>query len=394
MNTGDFNPKVFYRKLDSLLVRIGNSADTKEVLSLVLEELVKFFGVDLAIISGSIYMLRFGSFRLVEGPVGDPEGTWPVSIFRNDPVFELLFEHKSYIFSDAATSPWGSNCVAVMVGENDQFMLVFRLGEDWQRETLQFSLNTIRSTVNYSRSTSRFDADIQEAYEIQRSLLPRSDPHFEGYDISGRFIPAERVGGDLYDFNLLEEGILSFAIGDASGHGLPAALLARDVVTGLRMGIENEMKISSVIRKLNSVIHKSQLSTRFVSLVYGELERNGTLVYINAGHPPPLLFSGGDVSRLDTGGTILGPLEETVFHRGFAFLDPGDLLLMFSDGIFEVTNSDNEMFGYERLTDVVRKNLGESSAVVIDRVFKSITAFRGSSVLSDDATLLVVKRIK
>ncbi|MBN2183875.1 MAG: PP2C family protein-serine/threonine phosphatase [Candidatus Krumholzibacteriota bacterium] len=394
MNTGDFHPKVFYRKLDSLLVRIGNSANTKDVLSLVLEELVKFFGVELGIKSGSIYKLRFGSFHLVEGPVGDPEGLWPVSIFKNDPVFGLLFEHKSYIFADSASSPWGINCVAVMVGENDQFMLVLMLDEGWQRESLQFTLNTIRSTVNYSRSTSRFNADIQEAYEIQKSLLPRNDPHFKGYDISGRFVPAERVGGDLYDFNILEEGVLSFAIGDASGHGLPAALLARDVVTGLRMGIENDMKISSVIRKLNAVIHKSQLSTRFVSLVYGELERNGTLVYINAGHPPPLHFRDGSVTQLDVGGTILGPLEETIFNRGFAFMDPGDLLVMFSDGIFEITNSDNDMYGTERLTDVVGQNKGESSAVIIDRVFKSITAFRGSSIFSDDATLLVIKRVE
>ena len=394
MNAGAFHPKVFYRKLDSLLVRIGNSANTKDVLSLVLEELVKFFGIDLGIKNGGIYKLRFGSFHLVEGPVGEPGGSWPASVFKNDPVFDLLLEHKSYIFTDAISSPWGNNCVGVMVGENDQFMMILQLDEGWQRETLQFSLNTIRSTVNYSRSTSRFNADIQEAYEIQKSLLPQSNPHFEGYDISGRFIPAERVGGDLYDFNILEEGVLSFAIGDASGHGLPAALLARDVVTGLRMGIENEMKISSVIRKLNSVIHKSRLSTRFVSLVYGELERNGTLVYINAGHPPPLHFSGDSVTKLDVGGTILGPLEETVFNRGFAFLDPGDHLVMFSDGIFEITNGDNDMYGYERLIDVVRQNRGESSAVIIDRVFKSITAFGRSNILLDDATLLVIKRIE
>jgi serine phosphatase RsbU (regulator of sigma subunit) len=131
------------------------------------------------------------------------------------------------------------------------------------------------------------------------------------------------VGGDLYDFNILDEEILSFAIGDASGHGLPAALLARDIVTGLRMGIENEMKISGVIRKLNRVIHQSRLSTKFVSLVFGELERNGTLVYINAGHPPPLHFKKDAMNRLDVGGTILGPLSDSVFKRGFAFMDPG-----------------------------------------------------------------------
>ncbi len=375
-------------------MRIGNSADTREVLTLVLEELVKFFGFELGIESGCIYKLRFGSFHLIEGPVGESEFDWPVSIFKNDPVFDLLFEHKSYIFSDSASSPWGINSVAVMVGENDQFMMVFRLNESWQRETLAFSLNTIRSTVNYSRSTSRFNSDIQEAYEIQRSLLPRSNPNYKGFDISGRSIPAERVGGDLYDFNVMHEGVLSIAIGDASGHGLPAALLARDVVTGLRMGIENETKISAVIRKLNSVIHKSQLSTKFVSLVYGELEHNGTLVYINAGHPPPIHFKKDSISTLDVGGTILGPLEETVFNRGFAFLDPGDIILMFTDGIIEITDIQNDMFGTDRLIEVVRANQNESSTVIIDRILKSIKDFGKSNILLDDATMIVIKRVE
>ena len=393
MSSSEFQPKAFYRKLDSLLIRISGGANTKDVLSLVLDELVRSFGIDLGIESGCIYKSRFGMFHLVEGPVGKSTSSWPDSIFRGDPVFALLLQHKSYIFSDTVDPPWGTDSVAVMVGEEDEYMMVFRLNLEWERETLQFSLNTIRSTLNYSRSTSRFSADIQEAYEIQKSLLPRSDPHFEGYDISGRFVPAERVGGDLYDFNILEEEILSFAIGDASGHGLPAALLARDVVTGLRMGIEKEMKISGVIRRLNSVIHQSRLSTRFISLVYGELEQNGTLVYINAGHPPPLHFKKDSVRLLNVGGTILGPLEETVFKRGFAFLDPGDILVMFSDGIFEVTSSDGDMFGTERLIELVLENRLEPAELIIDRIFEKIIDFGSGDRLLDDATLLIIRRI-
>src|SRR6516225_4397688 len=112
--------------------------------------------------------------------------------------------------------------------------------------------------------------------------------------------------------------MLGLAIGDASGHGLPAALLVRDVVTGLRMGLEKDLKISHVFGKLNRVIHKSNLSSRFVSVFYGELEK---------------------------GGTVIGPLPEIRFKRGVARLHPGDVLVMCTDGILERRGADGEFFG-------------------------------------------------
>jgi sigma-B regulation protein RsbU (phosphoserine phosphatase) len=303
-----FEPKAFYRKLDSLLVRIGKSAGMREVVTLVLGELVGSFGTDLRIGSGCVYELRKKSFHLVEGPVGDAADGWPRTISVGAGAIGLLERHKNYIFCDTEVPPWGNNSVAVLVGDEERYLIVFRLLEGWVRETLEFSLNTIRSTVNYSRYTKRLRADVQEAAEIQASLLPEIDPDFAGYDIAGRFLPAERVGGDLYDYHHLGGSTFGIAIGDASGHGLPAALLARDVVTGLRMGLEKEMKITGVFDRLNRVINMSRLSTRFVSLFYGELERDGTLVYINAGHPAPLLFKRDTLLKLDVGVTILGPL--------------------------------------------------------------------------------------
>ena len=128
-----------------------------------------------------------------------------------------------------------------------------------------------------------------EAAEIQQSLLVEEPPDFPGYDIACRSVPADEVGGDFYDFHDLAE-VLAVSIGDASGHGLPAALLVRDVVTGLRMGIERDMKIVHVFERLNQVIHRTRLSSRFVWVFYGELESDGNLVYVNAGHQPPMLF--------------------------------------------------------------------------------------------------------
>jgi hypothetical protein len=392
-NGSTFHPKTFYRKLDSLLTRIGGGAKTKEVVSLVLDELVGSFGADLGIRSGSLYRQHVGFFALVKGPVGESSGDWPATIYKDSEAIGFLAQHKNYIFADTIVPPWGNNSVAVLVGEDDDYLMVFRLGEGWVRETLEFSLNTIRSTVNYSRSTSRFRADLAEADEIQRSLLPKEDPRFEGYQIAGRSVPAETVGGDLFDFQYQADSVLGIAIGDASGHGLPAALLARDVVTGLRMGVEREMKISGVIHKLNRVINSSRLSTKFISLVCGELERNGTFVYVNAGHPPPLLVKETGTVRLNVGGTILGPIKDTVFNRGFAFVDPGDLLVFFTDGIIERVNPDGVPFGEEGLLDYIGKRKGDSARDIIDRLFDHLARFGSGAKWRDDATIIIVKRI-
>jgi len=107
------------------------------------------------------------------------------------------------------------------------------------------------------------------------------------------------------------------AVGDASGHGLPAALLVRDVVTGLRMGVEKEAKMAEAMEKLNRIIHRSTLSTRFVSLFYGAIESNGNFRYVNAGHPPPILVNGSRIKRLKATGTILGAVPEISLHRSF-----------------------------------------------------------------------------
>jgi sigma-B regulation protein RsbU (phosphoserine phosphatase) len=394
MESGVFQPKAFYRKLDALLTRIGEGASMKEMLSLVLDELVESVGGDLGIRGGCVYRLYGKSYRKTSQIRGAGAEIWPETIRNDDEAVELLSKHKNYIFVDTVEPPWGRNSVAVRIGENEEYLLAFSLKEGWIRETLEFSLNTIRSTLNFSSSTSRFSADLQEAYEIQRSLLPRIEPEFEGYEIAGRMEAAERVGGDLYDFSLLDEDVLSFAVGDASGHGLPAALLARDVVTGLRMGMEKEMKISGVLRKLNSVINRSRLSTRFVSLFYGELERGGTVVYVNAGHPPPILIKPDSVEKLKVGGTILGPLENTEFNRGFAFIDPGDLLVLFTDGVLEATSSDGEIYGEQRLREFVRSNISSPAFEIIRGLFKDIRRFAGSDRLQDDTTAVVIRRLQ
>ena len=206
------------------------------------------------------------------------------------------------------------------------------------------------------------------------------------------------MGGDFYDFHDLGESTLGLAIGDASGHGLPAALLVRDVVTGLRMGIEKELKVAHVFEKLNRVIHRSRLSSRFVSVFYAELERDGNLVYVNAGHQPPMLFfrepTPGKVSEIElsNGGTVIGPLPEARFRRGFARLQPGEVLLLLTDGILERRDKIGEFFGDDRVRAVVREQQAQSAETILSKLFDAALAWGDGRPWEDDATIVVVKR--
>jgi len=393
MEAKEFQPKAFYRKFDSLLAQIGK-ASAKDLNIMVLEELTQGFGADLKIRSGCLYRAKGGVYHKVKGPVGGQNDDWPVSFMKSNEAVLLLLQHKSYIFGDTSLPPWGGNSVAVVLGEESQFLMAFKLDLGWERELLELSLNAIRNTLNYIRSARRVGVVFQEAQEIQKSLLPKSDPFFEGYDIAGRSLAAEIVGGDLYDYHFYDKDVLGLAIGDASGHGLPAALLARDVLTGLRMGGEREFKISGLVTKLNRVINGSSLSSRFISLVYGELERNGTFVYVNAGHNPPLLLKKDEVQELNVGGTILGPIADMTFRRGFAFIDPGDTMVMFTDGTIEREDQKGEPFGKARLIEVARKNAHETAIRIVDELFKELYHFGGNEKWRDDATVIIVKRIK
>jgi len=392
MNGKEFQPKAFYRKFDSLLHQIGKGS-AKDLNILVLDQLAQSFGADLKIQSGCLYRLKGMTYEKVRGPVGNATEPWPASLSRQDASVLKLIENKSYIYNESPEPPWGKDSVAIVLGEENQFLMSFRLDPGWERELLELSFNSIRNTVNYMLSTRRLGAVFQEAYEIQKSLLPKHDPVFEGFDIAGRSIATELVGGDLYDYLLLDKRMIGIAIGDASGHGLPAALLVRDVLTGLRMGVERELKISGLFAKLNRVINASSLSSRFISLVYGELERNGTFVYVNAGHNPPLLINQSEVQELTVGGTILGPLADTTFTRGFAFMKPGDVMVLFSDGLIEREDANGEPFGKNRLIEFVRKESGGASSAIVERLFTHVYRFGGNEKWRDDATIVIVKRL-
>ncbi len=286
---------------------------------------------------------------------------------------------------------------AIEVGDQD-YILAFDIAPGRNRTGVLYSLGILRSAINMRLRQARLDDVLMEARRIQASIFPRRAPRFAGFDVFGRSQPMEIVGGDHFDFIELSDNFLGVAIADVSGHGLPAALLVRDVHIGLRMGLSKEFKITHTLERLNEIIHRSRLTSRFVSMFYCELEPRGTLTYVNAGHPPPIyVAANGEHCRLVEGGAVLGPLAEVRYQRGFATLQPRDLCVLFSDGILEApgqgSGADEEEFGVDRLIEVVREARNGSAESIVEAVFQATESYSGTDTLNDDRTVVVIKRV-
>ncbi len=241
----------------------------------------------------------------------------------------------------------------------------------------------------------RIQEEMRLATEIQKILLPKDYPHFEGYDIAGQSIPAKDVGGDYYDFIKVDESRLAICLGDVSGKGMPAALLMSNLQATLRgqtMMLESGPK--ECIGRSNQLIFRSTDLDKFATLFYGIIDnKSNHLIYTNAGHDIPFLLRGDrECSRLTTGGIVVGFVEKYSYDQDRVSFNTGDLLLLYSDGLTEAMNVDEEEFGEQRLYEVVQKNRDLSAAELIQVIMKNVFDFSSESTQMDDMTVVVVKR--
>ena len=260
------------------------------------------------------------------------------------------------------------------------------------RAELLSALNSMVYSIRQRLERGRLEDIFEQARAIQLSLLPPGRREFAGFDVFAASTPAQSVGGDLYDYYDAGPETLGIAVADASGHGLPAALQARDVATGLRMGVETDMKITRMVERLNRVIHQSGLSSRFISLFFGELERNGNLSYINAGHPPPLLLDARDVRELSVGGMLLGPDPGATYKLGFVHVDRGASLLAYSDGVIEREDAGGHIFGRERLGEWLRATAQMPAEDAVGDLLTRLAECGGRRPFEDDVTVMLVRR--
>jgi len=392
----------FYRDLEKLLTQIDQAQGFEEMLSDLLEKVIKSYAEYIGLESARLYRDE-GDAYVVLRSFG-AKGTQVVG-FRVDRGYEVLRQlppHQTRYFApdDPALNPELEKALGVrhfaafLVGPARDYIVAFGLSEDADVQEAMLILSTLRHAIDTRLRRSELEGQLQEAHSIQTSLFPGRSFTFDGYEIAGQSLPADQVGGDMLDYLPISANLLGLAVGDASGHGLPAALQARDVITGLRMGVEKDLKITAVCERLNRVIHRSGLTSRFVSLFFGELELNGNFVYVNAGHDPALLLRKGKRGQLlKSTGLVLGPVKDLEYRRGLVNIEPGDMLALYTDGIVERQGPDGE-YGLARLRSLLQSRLDEDRPVleILDEVFEDVRSFGQGQAWADDVTLMLVRR--
>jgi sigma-B regulation protein RsbU (phosphoserine phosphatase) len=242
--------------------------------------------------------------------------------------------------------------------------------------------------------TQRIDDQLEVAREVQSGLLPGAPPALAGYDIAAVALPTWAIGGDYYDYVPLEEGRLGLVVADVSGKGIPAALIMATVRAALRTEMRRHADLRAVAGQLNAAVLESGDASRFVTAVCGVLDpTSGRLTYVNCGHNPPLLLrASGGVESLQRGGPALGLFATAAFEVGEVDLEPGDRLVLYTDGVVEPTDGEDREFGTDRLAAAVRGAAGRPAAEALRCVIEATRAFGGRDDYDDDFTLVVVQR--
>jgi phosphoserine phosphatase RsbU/P len=240
------------------------------------------------------------------------------------------------------------------------------------------------------------DTELLIARDIQKHLLPMRLPEIVDYAAAAVNVPCESVSGDYYDLYQQDER-LCLAIGDVAGKGVAAALVMAGVRAALRTSlmIKTRLAPAELLQLVNQYVYDSAPHNRFMTFFYAELDlHNHCLHYVNAGHNPPILISRDrSCSYLNKCGVPLGVNRQTIYQAQELVLAPGDLLILYTDGITEAMNPEQQEFGEEELHRLALSCTEKTGAEIAEAVMQSVIRFRGSAEQSDDITLLVLKRL-
>lgn len=241
----------------------------------------------------------------------------------------------------------------------------------------------------------RVKEELRLAYEIQTNLLPQEAPILPDYDIAGRSVPAQTVGGDYFDFIELDSGCWALCVGDAVGKGLPAALLMANVQATLRGQARPDLGAGANLERANQLLCRAVRDGEFVTLFYGCLDaRAHRFSFANAGHNRPLWARAGtSVTVLEHGGLVLGAMEDQPYSEGTVDLASGDWLLIYSDGLIESMNAQNEQFGVESVKDILRAHHDDTASHLIDRLIAAVRLHGMGQPQTDDLTVVAVRRV-
>jgi sigma-B regulation protein RsbU (phosphoserine phosphatase) len=251
---------------------------------------------------------------------------------------------------------------------------------------------------NYVRG-KQLEQQTELARQVQTDLLPPPNLSFENLDFAAECVPAWQVGGDFYDVFTTPEGRIAIVLGDVSGKGLPASVVAGLLLGAIRSSPwpQGSAAHEAASAQLSELLRTRTAVERFASLFWCYYEPDSReLRYVNAGHLPPMVVGRNshgavEVRRLEDGGPVLGVLPDPVYRQGSAAITDGSLLVLYSDGVVEATNASDEQFGEERLRSILSQNADRPSAEIRDQILDQVQRFLGKQRAQDDLTLVVAR---
>jgi sigma-B regulation protein RsbU (phosphoserine phosphatase) len=408
------------RMLLDITKTISRSLDLEELLNLVMDTLGSLLPYDAA-----------GIYLIDQGPDNDSPYIFKSKAIRG---YEISFElveprlklgegflgsvaqtGKAIISPDvskdrryfAARTRTRSEMVAPIIS-NDKVIGVFDLESDRLNAyneddlaVLQMLTSQVAIIIEKVRlheqlvEQKRIQAQLEIARQVQLELLPDADPQLKDFDISAYVFPTEEVSGDYYDWVAVFEDQIGITVADAVGKGIPAALLMAFLRASIRAGVQTGYASHILLSKINNLLWDSIEDNRFVTAIYGILDAtNRTFVFANAGHNPPLLIKpDGEYRFVEYGDTPLGMFYDARYHQHFIRFEKGQVMVIYTDGITEAANANDEEFGQERFAKSVLASIDLPAKKMVDHIRKDVADFTERKFLDDDGTLFIVKAL-
>lgn len=411
-----------FRTLENAMKRFPEFDNDKDLLSYMLKEIIHHENID--IIGGRLWTLNDTrtAYVMVEqhGEIEKIRRGYNLKM-ENYPIFYEVGKNRSILAheTDKYLSQIGIHLYsATGIGDryrvkdisgNDQYLYQYILAFNSQDMTASLlnTLNIISTTVSSMLRSRRIEKkaraiekDLEKAREIQKSILPEHEYIFHNYEIFGISIPDKIVGGDFFDYMTFskENDKLGVAIGDAASKGFSAAAQALYVSGALKMGTENDITMTAVMNKINNLVYKVFPYERFVTLFYLVVYRDtkGLCLFINAGHNPPMHFISKDnsIEMLNSTGPVLGPAPDQDYSTDSFYFEKNDVVLLYTDGIIEATDSKFQFYGEDRMKQMLLDNKNFSAKEIAENLIEDVQKYSARGKYTDDKTIVIIKRVK
>ncbi len=242
---------------------------------------------------------------------------------------------------------------------------------------------------------AKLEQEMKIAAEIQAMLLPRTSVNRAFVEAAAATVPCRSIGGDFFDYAEQSTGCFAFMLGDVAGKGPPAALLSALLQGMFALEAQGCDEPASVVGRVNMALFRRGIESRFATLFYGVMSKDGHLRYCNAGHNPPYIVGPGGMQKLEEGGPVVGLLSGLTYTQGTADLKSGDRIVIFSDGVSEAMSATGEEFGDERLLSVIETARTQDGNIdapkLVDELIAGVRAFTAGAPQSDDITAMIVR---